>query len=228
MLSVIIPVYNEEEILEVSLNKLLEYLSENEIESEVIVVDDGSQDKSRQIAENFPVKINKKRQNKGKGYSVREGVNMAEGKRILFLDADLSTSLECIETFLEFSEEFNVIVGSRAKQKSQVQRVWHKSLLARLSNTLIRNLLQINVKDTQCGFKMFTKKTARKLFDKQKIDGYGFDFEILMLAKKEGIPIKEAPVEWSSKKGSDINIKDYFKTFLELVKVKLYEVFNRY
>jgi len=218
-LSVIIPCYNEENRLRATLNKLDKYLNKNHIYYELIIVDDGSTDKSRAVALQHNAILNKKRKNKGKGFSVSEGVFMATGDYILFMDADGSTDIKEIKKFMRYIKKYDIVIGSRNMKDSKVKTSITRKIFGRLSNLLI-SLVVKDIKDTQCGFKMFKLKTAVELFKRQTIDRWGFDFEILYLAQRYGHSIKELGVTWNNSEGSKVKIKDYPMTFIELIKIK--------
>jgi dolichyl-phosphate beta-glucosyltransferase len=226
-LSVVIPVYNEERRIKDSLDKINKYLKNKNYE--IIVVDDGSTDKTREIVQKFKnIIITKKRKNKGKGYSVKQGMLMAKGEYVLFLDADLSTPIEELGEFLKLIKKYDVVIGSRAIKGSKVKTSWYRKLLGRIGNFFISILAVKNIKDTQCGFKLFRKEAAKKIFEKQTINGWGFDFEILHIAQKLGFSIKEQPVNWTLGKESKVKLTDYPKTLIELFKIWINELKGMY
>lgn len=228
-LSIIIPCYNEGDKLGNSLKVVKSYLNKKNISCELIVVDDGSTDKTRDVAKLFKeIKLNKKRKNFGKGYSVKEGISLAQGDFILFMDADLSTPIEELDKFLELIKKHDVIIASRAMKESEVESARYKILLGRISNLLISLLAVKGIKDTQCGFKLFKKKVATKIFGQQIIKGFGFDFEVLFLAQKQGFSIKEVPVKWTNRKGSKVKFVHYLLTLIELLRLKWYYITNKY
>ncbi len=228
MLSIIIPVYNEKEIIDSTLTSVFSYLETKSIDNEVIVIDDGSRDQSREVIKKFPVKLNPSRKQKGKGFSVREGVKMAKGDNILMMDADLSTPLKYIDTFLKFSKKNDIVIASRALPESEVDSNLVSVVMGRLSNWLINLGCVDGVKDTQCGFKLFSKDAAKELFSKQLVDGFGFDFEVLMLAQDSGYSIKEVPVKWTDRGKSEIGVVEYLQTLAELIQVQVNKLRNKY
>jgi dolichyl-phosphate beta-glucosyltransferase len=224
-LSIVIPAYNEEVCIENTLHKIIKHMKSRKIQNEILVIDDGSTDKTRNIVSKIPgIKLNNARKNKGKGYSVKEGMLIAKGDYLLFTDADLSTPIEEIDSFLGDIKKYDIVVASRALPQSEVKSSWYKILLGRIGNALISMLAVKSIKDTQCGFKLFTKKAAKTIFPKQTVDRWGFDFEILHIAQKLGFRIKERPVHWKATQKSKVKTTDYLKTLLELINIKLNDI----
>jgi len=244
-LSIIIPSYNEESRLPNTLKNAIQFLSQKSFQSELIVVDDGSQDQTFQIAsaflssQNLPnrtisYQLIKNSRNLGKGQSIRNGVAKARGLLILFTDADNSTPIEELDKFLPYIKpqgQFDIIIGSRYLKESSilVHQPWHRKLLGRSANFLIQLLLLPGVTDTQCGFKLFNGKVAKDLFAKTFLPRWGFDMEILFLARKMGYQILEVAVTWFNSSASRVRpIKDSFRTLKELLEIKLYNWQGRY
>ncbi len=225
-LSVIIPAYNEEKNILTTLAKVIAYLNLTGLDWEVLVVDDGSSDKTFSlVAANFPgqVKLLRHLNNQGKGAAVRSGALAALGEAILFLDADYSTEITELDNFLpQLKAGGDLIIGSRALPASRIikKQFWLKIFLGQAGNGLIQLLLGLPVKDSQCGFKLFSKK-ALMIFSKQKINRWGFDFELLFLAKKYGLAVAELPVTWTNQPASRVRTRDYFKTLVDLIKLKI-------
>ena len=232
-ISLVIPVYNEEERLQKNFSKYLKFLAQFQ-KKEFIVVDDGSTDETKQILEQLArnkkfIKIISYRKNMGKGYAVKSGVLSSHFDVILVSDCDLSTPLQEVFKFEKYLKEFDIVIGSRGLKDSDVQVRQHvlKDLSGKLSNYLIRALLNIEIYDTQCGFKVFNQR-SKILFQKQKINRFGFDFEILFLAKKLNFMVKEVGVTWRNDVLSKVKKIDYIKTLLELFKVRLFWLSRRY
>jgi len=216
-LSVIIPAYNEEERLGKTLEKIVKYFSD--IKFEIIVIDDGSSDSTREIAGRFEsCLINPTRENRGKGYSIREGVLLSNGNKLLLCDADLATPIEEYVKLGKYIEQYPVVIGSRALKESLVESQPFRKFFGTISNYIIRLIVK-DIRDTQCGFKLLTKHAADELFSTQYLSGFGYDFEILFLAQKKNFKIREVPIRWKHVDGSKVKFIHYFYTFFELLKV---------
>lgn len=231
-LSVIIPAYNEEKSIISTLEKIISYLKNQDYDYEVIVINDGSNDKTGELVEGKQhpnLKLLHHLKNLGKGAAIKTGVKEASGDLILFMDADYSTSIEEVEKFLPKAGEYDVIIGSRALKNSKitVKQPFIKELLGKIGNKLIQIAAVPGVKDTQCGFKLFSQR-ALAIFDKQTINGWGFDIELLFLARKYNLKILELPVTWENSQSSKVEFFDYFKTLMELFKIKLNNLRNLY
>jgi len=228
-LSVVIPVYNEEDCIEETLAKIQEFLNVRFQDYEILVVDDGSDDgtylKVKALAEkNKRIQLFKNDRNSGKGFSVKRGMLAATSDFVLFMDADCSTPVEEIMKFVPyFSQDIDILLGSRVLKESNVlkrQGVIRRSL-GRLFNCLIQIFLFQGVQDTQCGFKCFKRQAAQKLFKLQTIQRYCFDAEILFLARKRNCTIKEIPITWVNRKNSRLGIiKDAPKMLSDLLKIR--------
>ncbi len=232
-ISLVIPVYNEAERLQRNFSKYLKFLEPLK-KKELVFVDDGSTDGTKKILEQFAghekfVKIISYKKNMGKGYAVKRGVLSSHFDVILVSDCDLSTPLQEVFKFEKYLREFDIVIGSRGLKDSDVQvrqRVL-KALSGKLSNYLIRALLNIEIYDTQCGFKVFNQR-SKILFQKQKINRFGFDFEILFLAKKFHFEVKEVGVTWRNDALSKVKKIDYIKTLFELFKIRFLWFFEKY
>jgi dolichyl-phosphate beta-glucosyltransferase len=228
-LSVIIPAYNEEKRLPKTLEKIHDYLSKKDFDYEVIVVDDGSRDLTVKVAEEFKanhpkLRIVKNPGNMGKGFAVRNGMLNGHGKYLLFTDSDLSTPIEEFEGFLpELEKGYDIVIGSRSLKESdiKIRQPIHRVFMGKVFNLIVRTMFWTNIKDTQCGFKCFSRQVAQAVFPKQQVWGFGFDVEVLFLARKLGYKILEFPVEWSDSPDTRVSpIKDSVMMFLELLKIR--------
>lgn len=224
-LSVVIPAYNEETRIEKTLRKIQHYLSSSGYSFEIIVIDDGSKDKTALIIEKFNnVILLKNEKNYGKGYSVKRGMLQAHFDYVLFTDADLSTPIEEVEKLLyHLKDNYDIAIGSRALKESKIISPQKKVRegAGKLFNVLVQWLLLPGIYDTQCGFKCFKKEVVKDIFSKTKICGFSFDVEALYIAKKLGYNIKEVPVMWENSLPSRVNIlKHPLQMILELVKIK--------
>lgn len=238
-LSVVIPVYNEEARVERTLKESLDYLKTRHISAEILVVDDGSQDRtldvvdkvSKDFAGRLPIKVLRHEKNLGKGAAVRTGALDAQGEVVLFMDADNATPLSEFEKFRPFLKDgIEVMVGSRAKDRSQVKipQPLYRQALGRLANLLIQIMVVPGIWDTQCGFKAFARKAARRIFTLQTIQRFGFDFELLFIAHKSGFSMKEVPVQWFNSPYSKVRFGDYFHTLFELFTIRWNELKGLY
>lgn len=236
-LSVIIPAYNEERQIKVTLEAIYNYLSRRDYSWEVIVVSDGSADKTVEMVSEF---ISNKPEfslianslNRGKGFVVRQGMLQAQGDFRLFTDADNSTSIEQVEKLWPYlNDGYDIVIGSIEMPGAKIheQAQWYRRILGKYSKYLIRIVAGLwRVHDTQRGFKCFNAKSARDIFSRAKIDRFGFDIEVLALAKKMGYKIKEVPVIWNNPGGSHVHLVDYFKTLKDLFKIRWYLEANKY
>jgi dolichyl-phosphate beta-glucosyltransferase len=237
MYSIVIPAYNESSRITASLDKILAYIDEHKWEAEVIVVNDGSRDTTadiiREYAQRSPiVKLIENPGNRGKGYSVRNGMLEARGDILLFSDADLSSPIyESARLLREIEKGADVAFGSRwleADTQTERQPIL-RQIAGRVYNILLRLILGLNYKDTQCGIKAFTREAAEKVFTRQKIERWGFDPELLFIAKKFGMKMVEVPVEWAHDDRSKINpIVDGFKMGMEMLKIRWNGLTGRY
>ena len=219
-LSIVIPAYNEAERIIPTIGAIASYVCGLDYPWELLIADDGSKDDTVVLCTslglaNLHVLIAEK--NGGKGSAVQRGVLAAQGARILFADADNSTPIEELSNLMRRMDEgYDVVVGSRAAGGADEA---HRSLIRRtMSNTLramIRPVLNMDIKDTQCGFKLFTREAAQKLFGAQTIMGFSFDLEILYLAHKYGYSVAEQPVNWIDAPGSKVDKMKEIRRFLK-------------
>lgn len=235
--SFIIPAYNESARIGATLEKVLNYLATKDWTTEIIVVNDGSSDNTaegvRSFAQRYPaLRLLENPGNRGKGYSVRNGMLHATGSILLFSDADLSSPIEeAQKLFAAIAVGADVAIGSRWVQSSlQTERQpLYRQLFGRIFNLMLRITLGLKFKDTQCGFKAFTRAAAQKLFPLQQIDRWGFDPELLYLAKKFGFKVVEIPVVWGHSGGTRISpLRDGTRMFLEMLRVRWNALTGKY
>ena len=229
-LSVIIPAYNEEERLPETLRQALDYLASQPYSAEIIVVNDGSTDATEALVCGWPpgrvpVRLfhHPRRTNRGKGASVRLGMQEARGEFRLFMDADNSTTLDQVSRFwTSFESGYDVVIGSRKVAGAQiaVRQHWVKELAGRLGNGVIRILAVPAISDTQAGFKMFTRRSAEKIFPLLTIDRWGFDVEVLAIAAHLGYRIREVPILWINDRGSKVQTAAYFQVLAEVWRIR--------
>jgi glycosyltransferase involved in cell wall biosynthesis len=235
-LSIIIPSYNEEMRLPETLRRIAAYLGASKIEAEVIVVDDGSGDRTAALAQSFVAAIPSLRvvahgANRGKGFSVRHGMREARGRVVLFTDADLSAPIEEADKLLAALATADVAIGSRALDRSLIEI--HQSVFREFAgivfNTLVRILLRLPFVDTQCGFKAFVRERCQIIFQQQRIERFGFDPEILYLARHHGLRIVEIPVRWSHSPNTRVNmLRDSAMMFAEVLLIRWNALRGRY
>lgn len=232
--SVIIPAYNEEKRIKKTIEKILLYLEKEKYTYELIVVNDGSTDKTKEVVlelHNKKIKCLDNPGNKGKGYSVKAGILAATKEWILFTDADLSTPIEELESFFRYSKDADLIIGSRNLPMSQivVKQPFLRSTLGKIFPFFVRLFLLPEIYDSQCGFKLYKKNAAKSIAAQQTIDGFCFDAEHLFLAKKLGYSIKEVPVSWANDERSKIRIiRDSFFMFVDVLRIRWNAVMGRY
>lgn len=235
--SIVIPAYNESSRLGASLEKVLAYVHAQNWNAEVIVVNDGSRDNTAEIVRTLAAKDSMLRLienpgNRGKGYSVRNGMLHAKGAVVLFTDADLSSPIEEASKLLKALDEgADIAIGSRwLRAETQTQRQpLYRQLFGRIFNLLLRLTLGLNFKDTQCGFKAFKQPAVRAIFPLQKIERWGFDPEILFLARKLGFKVQEIPVLWGHSGGTRIHpLVDGTRMFAEMLRIRWYSITGKY
>jgi glycosyltransferase involved in cell wall biosynthesis len=228
-LSVIIPAYNEEKRLPATLRDVMRYLAGRSF-AEVLVVDDGSADGTAPLVRSWPASAIPLRliqhpdgRNRGKGAAVRLGMLAARGQRRLFMDADNSTTCDHLDSFLPYIEQgYDVVIGSRdiAGAVIPVRQSWYKVLAGDAGNLFIRAAAVPGVRDTQAGFKLFTGRAAADIFSRATLDRWGFDVEILAIARHRGYRIKEAPITWRNDPESKVRLSSYFGVLAEVWRVR--------
>ena len=235
-LSIIVPSFNEEQRLPGSLEKIAAFVRERRPNTEVIVVDDGSTDKTAAVAESYKGKIPLLRvlsngTNRGKGFSVRHGSLEAQGNVLLFTDADLSSPIEEGEKLLAALATHDVAIGSRAVDRSLIEA--HQSAFREFAgivfNRIVRIMLRLPFVDTQCGFKAFRRERCRIIFEQQTIERFGFDPELLYLARHHGLSTVEVPVRWAHSPATKVSLlKDSVQMFLDVFVIRWNALEGRY
>src|ERR1700728_3794479 len=235
--SIVIPAYNEGARLRATLEKVLAYVRQQGWDAEVIVVNDGSRDNTAEIVREFSekdslVRLVENPGNRGKGYSVRNGMLKARGEVVVFSDADLSSPIEEMPKLLDaLARGADIAIGSRwLKAELQTQRQsLHRQLFGRVFNLLLRIILGLRVKDTQCGFKAFTRQAAQTILPLQRIERWGFDPEILFVARKFGFRVEEVPVHWGHSGDTRIHpLMDGARMFWEMLRIRWYDLTGKY
>lgn len=230
-LSIVIPAYNEERRLPETLRQVLGWLARGTFSfCEVIVVDDGSRDGTTQVVEDLArahpcLRLARNPGNRGKGYAVRNGMLQARGEWILYTDADLSTPITEIEKLCRAAREqgAGIVIGSRAMDRGlvEVHQPALRELSGRCFNLVMRMVTGLPFQDTQCGFKLYRADAAREIFSRQKQDGFSFDVEDLLIAKKLGVKAVEVPVRWANVEGTKVRLSQGIKSFADLVKIRM-------
>jgi len=229
-LAVVIPAYNEDQRILPTLERVRDYLTAQDYTWSVTLVSDGSKDRTVAIAQEFAAQnagfhVIDYQPNRGKGYAVRRGMLEVDGDRILFSDADLAAPIEEVEKLLEHMEAgADVAIGSRPLKESnlEIRQPLYREYLGRAFNFAVQTLAIRGIKDTQCGFKLFTQKAARDIFSRCKLDGFSFDFEALMVARDLGYRIDEVPIRWRHQEGSKVVLmRDGPRMLRDLVKLRL-------
>jgi len=235
-LSIIVPSFNEELRLPASLDHIAEYVAASRRSTEVLVVDDGSTDRTAEVAAAYAdrianLRVLKNGENRGKGYSVRHGMLEAKGEVVLFTDADLSAPIEEADKLLAAMEQYDVAIGSRAMDRSLIKV--HESAFREFAgivfNRIVRTVLWLPFVDTQCGFKAFRRERCRILFEQQRIERFGFDPELLFLARRHGLQAVEIPVRWSHSPATKINMmRDSVQMFVDVFTIRWNAMLGRY
>jgi dolichyl-phosphate beta-glucosyltransferase len=226
--SIIIPAYNEERRLPGTLERVRNYLAARPFEAEVIVVDDGSSDSTARIVEEFRARMPGLRlisngTNRGKGFSVRHGMLEARGSMALFTDADLSAPIEEADKLIGALEHVDVTLGSRALDRGliSIRQSRFREFAGIVFNKLVKVILGLPFVDTQCGFKAFSLPRARIIFEQQRIEGFGFDPELLFLARRHGLRVLEIPVRWSHHAETKVRVgRDSLRMFFDLLAIR--------
>lgn len=229
MISIVIGAFNEENRISRSLQKIHDFLRGRDTDYEIIVVDDGSIDRTTPLVAELArtvagLRVIRYEKNRGKGYALRTGVLASKGEAVLVSDADLSTPIEELDTLLPYLSECRIAIGSRALALSKivVKQPWWRQQMGKTFNRIVKLLVMDDFNDTQCGFKLFTGETARELFMESRIDRFAYDVEILALAKKRGYRVAEVPIKWFNDPASKVHpIRDSLKMLADLVRIRL-------
>lgn len=240
-LSVVIPAYNEAQRLPPSLERVAAFLqSSRYLPAEILVVDDGSSDGTAEVAEemssrsatsDIDIRVLRNPGNRGKGYAVRHGMLEAKNDWVLFTDADLSAPIEEFDKLAAvMSAGLDGAIGSRAVDRSLigVRQPWTREWMGRIFNLVVRLGVGLKYSDTQCGFKVLSREAAQKIFRLQRMDRFGFDVEMLFLARKLGLRIAEVPVRWNDVEGTKVSLFSGADAFLDIVRVRWNELRGLY
>ncbi len=232
-LSVVVPAYKEKEQIGGNLLEIESFLSAKNFTYEIIVVADGSPDNTAEVAQNYSSQIRslrviKNKENYGKGYVVRQGLLESKGQYVVFLDADGSTSITHVEKALsEIKKGADLVVGSRKIKGAfiQIRQPRQREIMGEIASWLISIVLGLwSFPDTQCGFKMMTGKVAHEVAKRMVVDRFGFDFELIALARMFGYNVKQIPVRWLNEENSAVTLvgpNGFFRTLRDLFRVKI-------
>ena len=223
--SIIIPAYNEEKRLPATLETVQRFLATSRWEfAEIVVVNDGSRDGTAEVARSAGARVLENPGNRGKGYSVRHGMLEAKGEWALFTDADLSAPIDDLERLWTAAERerAQVAIGSRAVDRSLVgvHQPFFREAGGRVFNFWMRLITGLPFRDTQCGFKLFAAGAAQEIFGRQRLDGFGFDVEVLFIARKLGLRALEVPVRWNDVAGTKVSLRLAVLAYLDPMKVR--------
>lgn len=226
LISVVIPAYNEERRLPGTLAEISRHLSSRPHSYEIIVVDDGSTDTTGEVAANQAqldphVRLLMTR-HAGKGAAVRSGVRASRGARILFCDADLPMAADDLTRLADLLDGHQVVIASREGAGARrLDEPYYRHLMGRVFNRLVQALAVRGIQDTQCGLKCFTAESGREIFARQRIDGFGFDVEVLFIARRLGYNVLEVPITWSHRESSRVDPwRDTLKMLADIVRVR--------
>jgi dolichyl-phosphate beta-glucosyltransferase len=235
--SIVIPAYNESKRIPATLEAVIACIRSNGWFAEVVVVNDGSRDSTAQVVRDFAarapeIRLIENPGNRGKGYSVRNGILHAFGEIVMFTDADLSAPMEEAQGLFDaIAQGADIAIGSRwlERQRQTIRQPFYRRFFGRCFNLVTRMVMNVPFADTQCGFKAFTRPAAQTVFQLQTIERWGFDPEILFIALKRGYKIKEVPVSWAHDERTQISyLKDGARMLQDLAQVRWNALLGRY
>ncbi len=236
-LSIVIPAYNEEKRIPGTLRKVLDYLEDKGYCSEIIIVDDGSTDRTcevslRMLTDSVPIRIHANSSNKGKGSAIRKGMLAAKGEYVLFMDADMSTPIDELDRIMtQFREGYDIVIGSRKMPGViiNVHQPKYREIMGKMFSCLSRIMTVRSVHDFTCGFKCFRRACIKKIFSRHRLNGWGYDTEILFIAHTLGFSIKEISVTWSDSSDSKVRLwKDVVRSALDLIRIRINSMLGCY
>ena len=233
-LSIVIPAYNEARRIRDTLERVSHFRESQAYAVELIVVDDGSTDHTDETVAEFPgIRLVRNDRNHGKGFTVRHGVLEARGELVLFSDADLSTPIEEVDKLLLAlqSSGADAAVGSRALNRELIgiHQPWLRDMAGRFFNLLVKVFTGLRLHDTQCGFKLFRRISTRTAFELMKVEGFGFDPELLFLIERHGGRVLEVPVRWDNHPATKVRfLRDSTEMFLDLIAIRWRALTGKY
>jgi len=233
-LSIVVPAYNEAQRIRDALTRICAFKESKPYPIEVIVVDDGSRDRTVEIVSEFPgIRLVRNDRNHGKGFTVRHGVLEAQGELVLFTDADLSAPIEEVDKLLAAlqSSGADAAVGSRALERELIgiHQPWFRDIGGRFFNLLVRFFAGLKLHDTQCGFKLFKRNSTRGAFERMHVEGFGFDPELLFLIERGGGKVVEVPVRWNDNPATKVRFfRDSTRMVLDLMAIRWRSFMGKY
>ena len=236
MLSIIVPAYNEAARIGESLRSIVAYMETKGFDFEVVVVDDCSRDATASVVgdvarEDAHVRLVSHASNLGKGGAVRTGVRISKGDAVMFSDADLSTPIEELERLLPWLETHELVIASRSLPASEVvvHQPFYREWMGRIYNVFVQALVVRGIIDTQCGFKLMTRRAADAIFALARVNSFSFDVEVILIAKRLGFKVKEVPVRWINSRASKVHpVVDSLEMLLDLFRIKFYDMIGCY
>jgi glycosyltransferase involved in cell wall biosynthesis len=225
-LSIVVPAYNEAGRIRDTLKRLCHFKELEPYSIELVVVDDGSTDQTAETVSEFPgIRLVRNDRNHGKGFTVRHGVLKARGEFVLFTDADLSTPIEETDKLLSAlqSSGADAAIGSRALKRELIgiRQPLFRDMAGRFFNLLVRVFTGLRLHDTQCGFKLFQRRSTRRAFELTRVEGFGFDPELLFLIERIGGRVVEVPVRWNDNPATKVRfLRDSTRMFLDLIAIR--------
>ena len=223
-LSIVIPCYNESKDIVNNVSKVKDYLNEKQIDHELILMNDGSKDNTKEVIESIEGVIALSyEKNRGKGGAVKYGIEHATGDYVLFMDADLSTDISAIEKVIELAPNYDLILGSRHAKGSVIKKKqpFLRVFIGRCCRLLVKMLFHTKFKDTQCGFKAMRTDVAKKIVEKQLINDFAFDVEYLYIAKLNNLSMYELGITWSDDRGSTVSpVKSSLRFFKDIAAIR--------
>lgn len=229
-LSIVIPAFNEEKRLAETLEKIWSYLQKKNLDSEIIVVDDGSSDQTAEIAKQFErmheeCHLIRNDENKGKGFSFRRGFLNSRGNFVLLTDSDLSAPIEEYEYLMQVSRsgDYDLVIGSRSLDESRIEikQPFVRRLMGKIFNYSVKLITGLPFKDTQCGFKLLARERLKPIIELMRVDRFSYDVELIFLAWKFGLRVKEAPIVWRDSPKSKVKMgKDSLNMLMDIIRIK--------
>ena len=223
-LSIVIPCYNESKDIAKNVEIVKEYLNSKAIDYELLLVNDGSKDNTKEVIESISgVKALSYDKNRGKGGAVKYGIENATGDYVLFMDADLSTDISAIEQVMELAPSYDFIIGSRHAKGSVIKKKqpWTRVFIGWCCRLIVKMLFHTKLKDTQCGFKAMQIDVAKKIVEKQLVTNFAFDVEYIYIARLNNLSMYELGITWSDDRGSTVSpIKSSLKFFKDIFAIR--------